>query len=180
MCKKTIYYKKPLDKLILFRGLVLSLCICFSSCQTSKNIDAQKQVDYSGDFKRIESMVESLRTDISKQTKITSDRLSNLKVENKTVILSPPDSTGRQYPMQESTTTASKDEKENIQVDETITLTVQQLTTLVDSLTDKVDILLKQKDKVIELSWWDLHKDKVYCGIIILLAISGWIMYKKK
>ena len=151
--------------------------IWFCSCGSSKNIEAQKQLDYSGDFSRIMSSIESLKVDVSKQTKMTTDKLSNLKVENKTIILSPPDSTGRQYPMQESTTIASKDEKENIQVDETVTLTIQQLTTLVDSLSNKVDILLQQKEKVVELSWWDLHKDKVYCGIIGLLIV-GLVVYR--
>ena len=38
---------------------------------------------------------------------------------------------------------------------------------------------MNQKEKVIELSWWDLHKDKVYIGIIILIGI-GWLIYKKR
>ena len=41
----------------------------------------------------------------------------------------------------------------------------------------KVDAVLKQKEKVIELSWWDLHKDKIYIGIIVLI-ISGWRVSK--
>lgn len=166
---------KRLFHLIIF----LTLGIWFCSCGSSKNLDTQKQVDYSGDFKRVQSMIESLHTDFSKQTKITTDKLSNLKVENKTVILSPPDSTGRQYPMQESTTIASKDEKENMQVDETMTLTIQQLTTLVDSLNNKIDILLKQKDKIVELSWWNLHKDKVYLSAIALLILAS-VFFKNK
>ena len=30
---------------------------------------------------------------------------------------------------------------------------------------------------MIELSWWDMHKDKVYIGIIVLIIIGG-IVYK--
>lgn len=166
-------------KRLLYLTIFLVLGIWFCSCGSSKSMETQKQTDYSGNFKRVQNMIESLHTDFSKQTKITTDKLSNLKVENKTVILSPPDSTGRQYPMQESTTIASKDEKENRQVDETITLTIQQLTTLVDSLNNKVDAIIKERDKVVELSWWDLHKDKVYCAMIGLLIV-GWVMYSRR
>lgn len=165
-------------KRLLYLTIFLALGIWFCSCGSSKNMETQKQVNYSGEFSRVMSAIESLKADVSKQTKITTDKLSNLKVENKTVILSPPDSTGRQYPMQESTTIASKNEKENKRMEETIMFTIQQLTTLVDSLSNKVDILLKQKEEVVKLSWWDLHKEKVYCGIIGLLLVGvvvyGW------
>jgi hypothetical protein len=75
-------------------------------------METQKQVDYSGELSRIQSIIESLRLDVNKQTKITTDKLSDLKIENKTVYLSLPDSTGKQYPVKESTTTASKQEQE--------------------------------------------------------------------
>ena len=37
------------------------------------------------------------------------------------------------------------------------------------SINSKVNAILSQKEKVVELSWWDLHKDKAY--IIIALII---------
>ena len=140
-------------------------------------MEMQKQVDYSGDFNRIQSIIESLRVDVSKQTKMTTDKLSDLKIENTTVYLSAPDSTGKQYPVKESTTTASKQEQERTEVDETLSVTLQQLSNKLDTLSNKVNAMLNQKEKVIELSWWDLHKDKVYCSVIILLFV-GWLVYR--
>ena len=151
--------------------------IWFASCKTSRNMETQKQIDYSGELSRIQSMIESLRVDVSKQTKVTTDKLSDLKIENKTVYLSSPDSTGKQYPIKESTTTASKQDQERTEVDETLSITLQQFSNSLDSLNYKVDAVLKQKEKVIELSWWDLHKDKIYIGIIVLI-ISGWRVSK--
>lgn len=156
---------------------VIVCCLVCSSCQASRNMEIQKQIDYSGDFNQIQSVIESLRADVSRQTKITNDRLSNLKLENKTVYLSAPDSTGKQYPVKESTTTASKQEQERAEVNETLSVTLQQLSNRLDTLTHKVDAVLKQKEKVIELSWWDLHKDKVYCSVIVLLFV-GWLVYR--
>ena len=145
--------------------------IWFTSCKTSRNIETQKQIDYSGDFLYLRNLIESLRLDVNKQTKITTDKLSDLKIENKTVYLSLPDSTGKQYPVKESTTTASKQEQERTEIYETLSITLQQFSNRLDTINNKMNALMNQKEKVIELSWWDLHKDKVYVGIIVLIII---------
>ena len=153
--------------------------IWFTSCKTSRNIETQKQIDYSGDFLYLQNLIESLRLDVNKQTKITTDKLSDLKIENKTVYLSSPDSTGKQYPIKESTTTASKQDQERTEVDETLSIALQQFSNRLDSLSYKVDAVLNQKETVLELSWWDLHKDKVYCYVIGLI-LAGWLGCKFK
>jgi hypothetical protein len=134
-------------------------------------METEKQIDYSGDFLYLQNLIESLRLDVNKQTKITTDKLSDLKIENKTVYLSLPDSTGKQYPVKESTTTASKQEQERTEVYETLSITLQQFSNRLDTISNKMNALMNQKEKVIELSWWDLHKDKVYVGIIVLIII---------
>ena len=151
--------------------------IWFTSCKTSRNIETQKQIDYSGDFLYLRNLIESLRLDLNKQTKVTTDKLSDLKIENKTVYLSAPDSTGKQHPIKESTTTASKQEQERTEVYETLSITLQQLSNRLDTISNKVNVLLNQKETVVELSWWDLHKDKVYCCVIALLIV-GWMVYR--
>ena len=158
-------------KTLIYITIFLMSGIWFTSCKTSRNMETQKQVDYSGELSRIQSIIESLRTDVSKQTKITTDKLSDLKIENKTVYLSLPDSTGKQYPVKESTTTASKQEQEQTEVYETLSITLQQFSNRLDTISNKMNALMNQKEKVIELSWWDLHKDKVYVGIIVLIII---------
>ena len=166
-------------KVLIYITIFLMSGIWLSSCKTSHNIETQKQIDYSGEFGRIQSMIESLRVDVSKQTKVTTDKLSDLKIENKTVYLSLPDSTGKQYLVKESTTTASKQEQERSEVDETLSITLQQFSNRLDTINNKVNALLNQREKVVELSWWDLHKDKVYCYVIGLI-LAGWLGCKFK
>lgn len=149
--------------------------IWLSSCKTSRNIDTQKQIDYSGDFLYLRNLIESLRLDVNKQTKITTDKLSNLKIENTTVYLSAPDSTGKQYPVKESITTATKQDQERTEVDETLSITLQQLSNRLDSLGYRMDAILSQKEKIVKLSWWDLHKNKVYIGSIILIVVCWFV-----
>ena len=114
---------------------------------------------------------------MNKQTKITTDKLSDLKIENTTVYLSDPDSTGKQYPVKESTTTAFRQEQERTEINETLSLTLQQFSNRLDTISSKVNAILSQKEKVVELSWWDLHKDKAY--IIIALIIAVGVVYRR-
>ena len=153
--------------------------IWFTSCKTSHNIETQKQIDYSGDFLYLRNLIESLRLDVNKQTKVTTEKLSELKIENKTVYLSLPDSAGKQYPVKESITTASKQEQEQTEVDETLSITLQLFSNRLDTISNKVNALLNQREKAVELSWWDLHKDKVY-RYVIGLILAGWLGCKFK
>ncbi|SHF53344.1 hypothetical protein SAMN05444349_12417 [Bacteroides faecichinchillae] len=164
-------------KALIYITMFLMAGIWFASCRTSCNIDTQKQIDYSGDLQYLRKIIEELRIDLSKQTKIVNDRLSNLKVENTTVYLSDPDSTGRQHIVKESTTTASRQEQERAEVDEILSISLQQFSNRLDTISDKVTALLNQKERVVELSWWDLHKDRVYIGTIGLLIV-GWLVYR--
>ena len=166
-------------KALIYIIIFLMSGIWFASCKTSHNIEMQKQIDYSKDFLYSRNSIESLRLDVNKQTKVTTDKLSNLKIENKTVYLSLPDSTGKQYPVKESTTTVSKQEQERTKVDEILSITLQQFSNRLDTISNKVNTLLNQREKVVELSWWDLHKDKVYCYVIGLI-LAGWLGCKFK
>ena len=84
-------------KMLIYITMFLMSGIWFTSCKTSHSIESQKQIDYSGDFLYLRNLIESLQLDVNKQTKVTTDKLSDLKIENKTVYLSLPDSTGKQY-----------------------------------------------------------------------------------
>lgn len=166
-------------KALIYITIFLMSGTWFTSCKASRNMETEKQIDYSGDFLYLQNLIESLRLDVNKQTKITTDKLSDLKIENKTVYLSLPDSTGKQYPVKESTTTASKQEQERTEVYETLSITLQQFSNRLDTISNKVNALLNQREKVIELSWWELHKDNIYIGVI-LLGIVNWIIYRLK
>ena len=75
-------------KALIYITMFLMSGIWLSSCKTSRNIDIQKRVDYSGEFQYLLKVMEELRLGLSKQTKIVNDRLSDLKIENTIVYLS--------------------------------------------------------------------------------------------
>lgn len=159
-------------KRLIYIIILLMSALYLCSCKSSRNIETHKQVDYSGDFQYLREVMEELRIGLSKQTKIVNDRLSDLKIENTTVYLSAPDSTGKQHVVKESTTKASKQEQERTEIDETLSITMQHFSSQLDTLSNKVDAILSQKEKIVELSWWDLHKDTVIiCIIVIILVI---------
>lgn len=179
---KSIGHVPDFRKFFSVAGLIIYtiIMLAFCSCATSKNTDTQKQVDYSNDLLHIQRSIESLRYDFTKQTKVTTDKLSNLKLENKTVYLSEPDSTGKQHTVKESTTIASKDEQERQEVDETIVSRMEQFSARLDSVSDKLDVLLNEKTKVVELSWWDLHQDAIISCIILFIICAVFIWRKTK
>lgn len=162
-------------KRLIYIIILLMSALCLFSCKSSRNIETHKQVDYSGDFQYLRKVMEELRIGLNKQTKIVNDRLSDLKIENTTVYLSAPDSTGKQHVVKESTTKASKLEQERSEIDETLSITMRQFSSQLDTLSNKVNALLNQRENVVEMSWWDIHKDKVYIGSIILIVVCCFV-----
>lgn len=159
-------------------GLIaMSVMMALAGCATPKNTDRNTQVDYSNVLQQMQSRMDTLLANMEAQRKETSEKISNLKVENKTVYLSPPDSTGKQYPTMVSETNASKDEKENKATETELKVTIQRLVEEVTDLRNELNTAIVQKEKVKEVSWWQLHKVDVYVGLFIL--VIGWLVYKK-
>ncbi|UBD69061.1 MULTISPECIES: histidine kinase [Bacteroides] len=159
-------------------GLIaMSVMMALAGCATPMNTDRNTQVDYSNLLQQMQSRMDSLLINMEAQRKETSEKLSNLKVENKTVYLSPPDSTGKQYPTMVSETNASKDEKENKTTETELKVTIQRLVEEVSDLKNKLNTSVVQEEKVKEFSWWQLHKMDVYAGLFML--VLGWLVYKK-
>jgi len=72
--------------------------ILLSSCAVSKNMEQESHMDYSDVLQKMHIRMDSLLYNMDMVRKETSEKLSNLKVENTTTYLSVPDSAGRQYP----------------------------------------------------------------------------------
>lgn len=113
-------------------------------------MEKQQQIDYSSELQQLRNSLDSLHIDIDKQSKVTADKLSNLKLENKTVYLSMPDSTGKQYPIKQSTTNINKQDTEHTESAETLSISISQISSKLDSLYQRVNELCKSSGKTIE------------------------------
>lgn len=169
VCRNTIIGVMALGIMLIMMSL--------AGCATPKNTDRDTQIDYSGMFQQMQSRMDSLLANMQLVRKETSEKLSNLKVENKTVYLSPPDSTGKQYPTAISKTKADKEDKETGTTDTELNLTIQRLVKEVSDLRQQLDAVISDKEKVVEVSWWDLHKVDVYAALFVVLAI--FMIYRK-
>lgn len=105
-------------------------------------------------------------------------RISNLKLESTTVVYSPPDSTGSQYPMQKNTTKINKEVKENNRTDTHIIDEAQQLSTSIEDLREIIKSTFKCNSVQVQESWWDRNKDKVYNGFILI--VIGLVLFRLK
>ena len=128
--------------------IVMSVMMSLAGCATPKNTDRNTQVDYSNVLQQMQTRMDTLLANMEVQRKETSEKLSNLKIENKTVYLSPPDSTGKQYPTMVSETNASKDEKENKTTETELKVTIQRLVEEVSDLKNKLNTRVVQEEKV--------------------------------
>ena len=93
--------------------LLVVLLAILSGCATPENVDRNVQIDYFNGLHQMQNRMDSLLYNMQLMQKETNEKLSNLKLENKTVYLSVPDSIGRQYPTSVSQTTVNKEEKEH-------------------------------------------------------------------
>lgn len=159
--------------------IILLVSTIWLSCSTPRNINRDTQVDYSNDLQQMQSRMDSLILNIRLMRKETSEKFSNLKIGNTTTYLSPPDSTGKQYPTQVSETTVSKEEKENKTSDTKIEVTMQQLIRDVNDLKQQLNTAIKENEKVKEVSWWQLHKVDVYAVLFVVIVV-GCIVYKNR
>ncbi|MCS2366468.1 histidine kinase [Bacteroides caccae] len=160
-------------------GVVGLLIMLLAGCAASKNIDRDTQVDYSNNLQQMQNRMDSLLYNMKLMQRETSDRLSNLKIENTTTYLSVPDSTGKQYPTVISETKANKEEKENKTTDTKIEATMQRFIMEVNDLKQQLNTSIIDKEKVKEVSWWQLHKVDVY-AVLFALIIVIWLVRSRK
>lgn len=157
--------------------LLVVLLAILSGCATHENVDRNVQIDYSNGLHQMQNRMDSLLYNMQLMQKETNEKLSNLKLENKTVYLSVPDSTGRQYPTSVSQTTVNKEEKEHKTTDMRIEATLKQLITEIDELRQQFNAATLKKEKVEEVSWWQLHKVDVYAILLVVLLLV-YLIYK--
>lgn len=173
--------KKQREELLgtFILGVVGLLIMLLAGCAASKNIDRDTQVDYSNNLQQMQNRMDSLLYNMKLMQRETSERLSNLKIENTTTYLSVPDSTGKQYPTVISETKANKEEKENKTTDTKIEATMQRLIMEVNDLKQQLNTSITDKEKVKEVSWWQLHKVDVY-AVLFALIIVIWLVRSRK
>ena len=162
-------------KVILFFFMALLV-----SCKSQETV-TEKQTDYSSYFEKQGQKTDSLFAELKLQQQKTTEKLSNLKVENTTTYYTLPDSAGKQYPVYVSTTTANKDEKVNESMFAELSAEMSRMMEVIDSLTNEVNAAMNQKEEVTELSWWGLHKSGIYSVIaILIIGFIGYLILKHK
>ena len=156
--------------------ILVVLLVVLSGCVTPKNINRDMQIDYFGELQQVQNRIDSLLYNMKLIQRETSEKLSNLEIENITTYFSAPDSTGRQYPTTISNTTVNKEEKENNTIDTKMEVTTKQLITEVDELKQRFNAAISDQEKVIEVSWWQLYKFDVYVSLFVIAVC--WLIYK--
>ena len=164
----------------IFLLYLLALVCLLCGCKTSQQTDTETHQDYSADWQRLSSQMDSLQAGFQLSQQQVTDKLSNLKVEHTTTYYTLPDSTGKQYPVYISTTKADKDEQTTERIRTEMDAYFRRMEAMVDSLSRKVDAALKKEQKVRELSWLDFHKWRVMVSALVVIIIIVTFIYKSR
>lgn len=155
--------------------LVVGLSLfAMCGCTGSKHLETERAVDYAGHSSSFEDTVDSLRMELSRAARQTMERFSDLKVENRTVVWSAPDSCGRQYKERESHTSVDRSDREMSELEEKAMADYLRLSHRIDSLMEKVDGRSLEKVAERKLSWWE--ETKLHYGGFALVAVAVCIL----
>jgi hypothetical protein len=158
-------------------GLLL-FAIC--GCAGSKHLETERTADYTGHSSSFEDTVDSLRMELSSVVRQTVERFSDLKVENRTVVWSEPDSCGRQYKERESRTSIDRRDQEMSELEEKAMADYLRLSHRIDSLMEKVDGQSLEKVAERKLSWWEeakLHYGGFAMVVVAVVALVRGILF---
>lgn len=165
-------------KLLLNTFCIILLMSAICSCRSSRNLDSHVESTIKEEMQRMIHSLDSLMANAHLLRSEINERFANMKLENKTVYYSAPDSTGKQYPTAVSETKSESNEKERSQSDTELEISVSMLSAKVDSLSAKLNSVLDKQEKVVELSWWQKNKDKLYIGFALIIV--GWLFYNSR
>ena len=168
-------------KTVLHILIIILLTSAICSCASPQEVEYTGGEKTSNRYERLFMATDSMFGEISAAQRELKDRLAELKIENKTVYYSAPDSTGRQHPVSISETVARGSEKESSRTDTHMDAVLQKMMSRVDSLSDKVDAVLREQRKTVELSWWDRNKGCIDTAVQVMVLIAfGYMIYKLK
>ena len=164
----------------IFWYAVLLICILLlCGCGTGKDIQKDSVVDYTEQSKLVGSRLDSILATIRLQYAVTTEKLSNLKIENKTVYLSSPDTLGKQYPTFVSETKAEQNNSESSETNTELQIKLEALEAEISELRNYITVQSKYNENVTTLSFWDKYKSTIVCVGIISFAVL-WLAVKRK
>lgn len=155
--------------LVLLASLLAGLAL--AGCRASRNIDTDRRADYSGRLTAVRSWQDSLSEALTARRREVSGRLSGLSVKSRFVLLSPPDSAGRQHPVAIGTTEADSREASGSE-------SVAGLDAVAEGAGGGMAVSAGQAEgaeqelrRVEELSWCDVHKWRMLAVVLVILAM---------
>ena len=141
------------------------------SCKTPKNIDSNRNVAndsrYEELFRKADSSFSALYANQNRMT----EKLSNLKIENKTTYYTLPDSLGKQHTTKIVETVVNKEDKEVSKEISELRNIVERQSKQIDSLTNTIKSTVQEQSKVKEVSWISLHWWKIVLCLVFAFEV---------
>lgn len=150
-----------------------------SSCSSSQNLRTNTTKDYIEDLKVMRIQMDSLSQNITVNQHEIFKLISNLRIDNKSILFYPPDSTGKQYPMKETTTIVNKEYLNDGSIDTSIDSETHQISVGLEELKDLMKSIVDNTTEKVQLSWWSLNKDKIFIVFLVIVGVLIYRLFKK-
>lgn len=149
----------------------------FIGCSSSKDVKKQTTDNYAEQLGIISSKMDSLIVDINLKKKENNNKQSNVDIDTKTTLFSPPDSTGKQYPVAISETHIKKSEKVTKTSSTDYNKISKDITKNETLIHDSINYSFSEHEQVEKHPWWS-SKQLYYCLSVICLIIICIIIYR--
>lgn len=170
--------------ILLFVTIMLAMSIV-CSCWSPKAVQTSTETKSVDTFSEVNVKDDSTNLTVSRDVKWMKEWMNNFSFDfskNETN-WSAPDSTGKQYPTSTSETTgkSSSQSKGSEQLNDNLQLQYQHITHAIDSLSKRVEMLIKQKQSPVtvekKFNWW--QKLFIWTGgiawIVGIFALVAWV-----
>ena len=158
-------------KKVVFIPLITIILVSIFSCRSPKNVESFQHVvndnKYEELFRRADSSFSALYANQNRMT----EKLSNLKIENKTTYYTLPDSTGKQHTTKVIETVVNKEDKEVTKEITELREIIKHQTQQIDSLTATINSTIKEQSQVKEVSWISLHWWKIVLCLVFAFEV---------
>lgn len=158
-------------KKVAFIPLITIILVSIFSCRSPKNVESSQRVvndnKYEELFRRADSSFSALYANQNRMT----EKLSNLKIENKTTYYTLPDSTGKQHTTKIVETVVNKEDKEVSKEITELKNIVERQSKQIDSLTNTIKSTVQEQSKVKEVSWLSLYWWKIVLCLVFAFEV---------
>lgn len=158
---------------------IITLCVT-CSCRTSKNIQRDENRAERMEHSLTSVLKDSFGMSMKQAILNTNESLRTIRLEQTKVVWSPPDSSGKQYPLQTTRTNIVQKDTSKQVGSENTDVRSNEITQTHKSEGNTASSSHHTEERIKELGWWQVHKEQVYLALLLIAMLTIYTIKTKK